>query len=579
MTVATARPAPAAPPAPPPTARPDLDRAIDEVQRRKAAWPAVGVPERMALVRALRDSVAAVAPRWAAATAAAAGLRLDEPAGGIEWLTGPMLVLRNLRFLERSLGEIARYGRPRIPGGVWTRPDGRAVAGVFPPDVWDRVFYAGTTGEVWMERGVAAAEVSATQAVAYHAAHRPGGVVLVLGAGNVSSIGPMDALYKLFVEDRVVVYKTNPVNAHLGPILEAAFRPLAERGFFRLVHGGAEEGAYLCGHPGIEEVHITGSDRTYEAIVFGPGRQGQERKRRGERLLAKSITAELGNVSPVVVVPGPWSDADFAYHAENVATSLVTNAGFNCNASRVLVTHAGWSGRERLLDEVRRVLARTPPRRAWYPGAADRWQTFVSAHPEAERFGEPGADALPWTLIPGLDPERQDDVCYTTEAFCGVFAETALPAADVSEYLERAAAFCNDRLWGTLNATMIVHPKTVADPALGEAVERAVTDLRYGTVSLNHWAAAGFALVVPPWGAYPGHTPEDIQSGTGVVHNTLMFSRVGKSVLRGPFRAFPRPVWFIGHRRAHQVFPRLTRFEHAPSAAKLPGIFAAALRG
>ena len=58
-----------------------------------------------------------------------------------------------------------------------------------------------------------------------------------------------------------------------------------------------------------------------------------------------------------------------------------------------------------------------------------------------------------------------------------------------------------------------------------------------------------------------------------------MFSRVEKSVVRGPFRAFPWPVWFAGHRRAHQVFPRLTRFEHAPAPAKLPGIFAAALRG
>ncbi len=579
MTLAPPRPAPPAPAAPPPTARAVLDRAVDELQARKAAWPAVDIPERITILRELREAVPRVAPGWAAGTAAVAGLSLDEPAGGLEWLIGPALVLRNLRLLERSLREIARYGRPRIPGGVWTRPDGRAVAGTFPLDVYDRILYAGTTGETWMQPGVAAGDVPATQALIYHQTDRPGGVALVLGAGNVSSIGPMDALYKLFVEDRVVLYKTNPVNAHLGPWLEAGFRPLAERGFFRLVHGGAEEGGYLCHHPGIEEIHITGSDRTYEAIVFGTGPEGAERKRRGAPVLAKPVTSELGNVSPVIVVPGPWSDADFAYQAENLATMLATNAGFNCNALRVVVQHAGWSGRERLLAATRAAFAATPARRAWYPGASDRWSAFLAAHPEAERFGDGNDGRLPWTLIPGLDPDRRDEICYTTEAFCGVTGETAIPAASVPEFLERAVALCNDRLWGTLNAALIVHPKTAADPVLGPAVERAVAELRYGTVSLNHWPAIGFALAVLPWGAYPGHTPEDIQSGTGVVHNTLMFSRAEKAVLRGPFRAFPKPVWFVGHRRAHELFPRLTRLEAAPSPLKLPGILAAALRG
>ncbi len=579
MTLATPLVPPTAPPIPAPTPRAALDRAVADVQAQKAAWPRVGVAERRALLEELRRSFLPVAERWAAAASAASGLAPGSPPTGVEWLMGPLLVLRNLRLLARSLAEIERHGRPRIPGGVWTRPDSRAVAGIVPLDVWDRLLYGGVRAEVWMQPGVTAAEVPETQAVAYHAAERPGGVVLVLGAGNVSSIGPMDALYKLFVEDRVVVYKTNPANAHLGALLEEGFRPLVERGFFRLVHGGADEGAYLCRHPGIEEIHITGSDRTYEAIVFGPGTEGEERKRRGAPLLEKPVTAELGNVSPVIVVPGPWSDADHAYQAEYLATMLATNAGFNCNALRVVVQHADWEGRGRLLDAVRALLASTPARRAWYPGAAERWRTFVGEHPEAERFGKEGEGRLPWALISGLDPERRDEICFTTEAFCGLAGETALPAGGAAEFLERAVAFCNERLWGTLNATVIVHPATLREPGMADALDRAVAGLRYGTVSLNHWAAVGYALVAPPWGAYPGHTARDIQSGTGVVHNTLMFSRVEKSVVRGPFRGFPKPPWLITHRRQHELFPRLTRFEAHPSPLALPGIFAAALRG
>ena len=146
-------------------------------------------------------------------------------------------------------------------------------------------------------------------------------------------------------------------------------------------------------------------------------------------------------------------------------------------------------------------------------------------------------------------------------------------------FLEQAVAFANESLWGTLNSTLLVHPKSLADPAVSQAFEKAVADLRYGTVAINHWAAIGFGLVVTPWGAFPGHPRTDIQSGSGIVHNTLMFSRVEKSVVRAPFRVFPKPVWFATHKTAHKLTPKLSRFEAAPSLAKLPGIFSLALRG
>jgi hypothetical protein len=111
------------------------------------------------------------------------------------------------------------------------------------------------------------------------------------------------------------------------------------------------------------------------------------------------------------------------------------------------------------------------------------------------------------------------------------------------------------------------------------AVERAIAGLRYGTVAVNHWAALGYGLVVTPWGAFPGHTPWDIQSGTGVVHNSLMFSRAQKGVVRAPFHARPRPAWFAGHRTAGRLAPRLVRFEAAPSLGQLPAILGLALRG
>lgn len=558
----------------------DLDAALDALRANAAGWVATGAAERVRLLDQVLRDVVAVADRWAAACIAAEGLDPEHPSSGEAALVGPTFLLRNLRLLRDALRDIERHGVPRIPGAVRTRPDGQVTARVFPLSIYDRSFYPGISAEIWMEPGVTAAGLSGTQAIAYQSgADSTGRVCLVLGAGNVSSIGPMDIISKLFVENSVVICKLHPINAYLGPILELGLRALIERGVVRFVTGGADVGSTLCRHPEVDDIHMTGSDRTYDAIVFGPGDDGRDRKARGERLLRKPVTAELSNVSPVIVVPGRWSAGDIAGQAENIATMLTNNAGFNCNAARVIVTHAGWSQREQLLAAVRDRLGRTAPRVAYYPGAGARFDAFMAAHPEARQFGQRTAERLPWAIVEGVDPEQRDDICFTTEAFCSVVAETALAAESVAAFVDRAVAFANDTLWGTLNATVIVHPRTQREPAVGAAVERALADLRYGTVSLNAWAALGFALGVLPWGAFPGNSPTAIGSGVGTVHNTLMFARPQKSVIRAPFKPLLKPVWYVSHRTAHRLTPRLSRFEASPSIAALPAMVALALRG
>lgn len=564
----------------PPSTREAMDDAIETLQAHKAAWVAFSVRERVALLDRLIMSCASIAPRWVAESSQAKGIADDPLCVGEEWAAGVWPVIKNLRQLRQALVDIEADGQPGIPGPVTTRTDGQVVARVFPQTIYDRLFFQGVTAEIWMEPGVTIENLPQTQAVAYRDKQHEGKVALVLGAGNVMSIGPMDVLYKLFVEDQVVLFKANPVNAYIGPLMDETFRVLVDLGFLRVVYGGAAEGSYLCNHPGVDEVHITGSDKTFDAIVFGTGQDGAKRKADGQPLLTKRVTGELGNVSPVIVVPGPWKPGDLAYQAEHIDTMLTNNAGFNCNTTRVIIQHAGWSQRDQLLQEMRRLLAQIPPRVAYYPGAMERHKIFVEEHPEAEHIGTSTEQQLPWTLIAGVDPGSIDDVCFTTEAFCSLFAETALEAGSVPEYIDRAVAFANQHLWGSLNITILVHPDTLKDPAVAAALEQAVANLRYGTVGVNYWAGAGFTLGTTTWGAFPGHEIHNIQSGTGVVHNTLMFSRPQKSVLRGPFRSVPTPPWFVSHgRTATKLFPRLVAFEAAPSPLKVPGILWAAVRG
>jgi hypothetical protein len=554
-----------------------LDAAAEALRLHSAAWARLPPAARIRVIDDVVRDVAAVADEWSATCAAAAGLDPFDPAAAEAALEGPYIVLRYLRLLRRSLAGIERDGVPPIPGGVRTLDGGQVAARVVPVDTWDRIFFMGLTADVWMEPGVSAGEVAESQAVAYRQPDA-GGVCLVLGGGNLSSIGPVDALGKLFIENRVVLLKQHPVLDYLRPILERALAALVRPGYLRIVSGGAPEGAYLCRHPRVDELHITGSDRTYDAIVFGTDADAESRKLRDDPVLTKPFSAELGNITPVIVVPGPWTAGDLAYHADSISSMLANNAGFNCGAVRMVINHAGWPMRAALLDAIGRRLATIRPRRAYYPGAASRYDALLGTHPAAIQYGQRDGDRLPWAVIPNLDPAA-DDPCFTTEAFCGLFGETGIAAPSVAEYVDRAVAFANERLWGTLNATLIVHPASLRDSTVEAAVERGIANLRAGTVSVNHWSALSFGLGSTTWGAFPGHLRTDIQSGNGVAHNAMMFSKAQKTVMRAPFRVRPKPIWFASHRTAPQLARELVHHEASPSVTRLPRMLALALRG
>jgi acyl-CoA reductase-like NAD-dependent aldehyde dehydrogenase len=552
-----------------------LGEAVATVAASRERWASTSVAERIGLLeRVIADTLAA-APEWIGDVCRAQGIEPGTSAVGEEW--GQLaIVVRNARLLRESLRDIGRDGRPKLPGALASGPGGRVVAPVFPAGAYDRMLFPGTRAGVWMPPGRTAGEVSGQQAWAYREPRPEPVVELVLGAGNFSSIAPRDLFYGMFVENRVAVLKCNPVNDYLARHWERSFRALVEGGFLRIVKGDAAAGAYLVGHPDVGHIHITGSDKTFEAVVFGPGPDGVARKARGERLVGVPVTVEGGNVSPVVIVPGRWSASDLGYQAAHVATMLATNAGFNCNAVRVVITAAAWPQREAFLDALEHALASLPPRQAYYPGAADRYAAFLEHHPDASRLGNGDEGTLPWTLVRGADPHDSEDPCFTTEAFCSLMAETALPGRSANEFLDRAVKFCNDTLWGTLCASLIV--KQRRDAEVAAAVQRAVRDLRYGSVCVNAWPALPYALNVCSWGAYPGHSDSDIQSGRGTVANTFMLRDPEKSVVHAPFRYRPRPAWFSGHKNSEQTQRALAYLWANPSPVTLTGMFAAALR-
>ncbi len=560
-----------------------LDADLADLAGTAPKWAGLSIGDKRILLDRLHAGVASVAAEWVRLACAAKGLDLDSPLAAEEWMSGPLGHLLYTTALGRTLDDLAAGRSPLARQRIGRAPGGRVAVRVrMPFEAYDRVLLSGFRAEVWLEPGVTVAQARARAGLRTRAPDG-GGVAVVLGAGNISSIAPLDVLYKLYADGRVVMLKLNPVNDYLLGVLERAYAPFIEAGYLRIVRGGAEVGAHLVGHPAVDEVHVTGSQATHDAIVFGPGPDGARRREMAAPRLTKPITSELGGVAPVIVLPGDWSEADLRFQAEHVATQRLHNGGFNCNAGQVVVLAAGWPQKGSFLDHLRRALRDAPARPAYYPGADARQDRARAAHPEAERLDR----ASRRTLI-AVDAETPDDA-FTTEYFAPVLAVTELPGADPAGFLAAAVAFANDRLYGTLTANLIGDPRTLR--ALGGRLDEQIAALRYGTIGVNCWTGVGFLTPRASWGAFPGHPLADVESGTGVVHNALLLDRPERTVVRGPFRPAPRalvrgeptlspkPPWFVTNRTAEVTARRLTAFAARPRIRALPAIFASALRG
>ncbi len=561
-----------------------LGRSIQELQDHKNEWAGLPIPDKLALLESLRQRLSEKSQAWVEASVLGKQMKLHSPEEGEEWTGGPWTLAEGINGYVDTLRALAA-GRILKPEIIHTRSNGQVAARVFPNTVFDKILLSGITAEVWMQPGVTEANLGDKMAAFYRQKDPQGKVALVLGAGNVAGIPPRDVLYRLYGLGHVVLLKMSPVNDYLGPVFEYIFAPFIQAGFLRFAYGAADVGNYLVHHAGVEEVHMTGSVRTYQSILFGSGPEGEQRRRQDRPLLEKPFTGELGGVSPTIIVPGKWSRADIQYQAENVVTMKLQNAGHNCVATQVLVLSENWEQRDEFLQAVRKLMRELPARKSYYPGASERQKEAVSSHPEAELLG----GEVPRTLITNLDPNAENESCFQKEFFCPVFAQTSLPGRDAAEYLHNAIQFCNEKLYGTLGATILIHPRTIKH--LGQAFESALTDLHYGSIGVNIWNAAAFLLVQATWGAFPGHTSGDIQSGIGFVGNSFLFEKPERTVVRGSFYPFPRswlhgdpaflpkPPWFLTNKTARTTTRGVARITLDPRLRYLPAVLLSALLG
>ncbi|RFP88031.1 aldehyde dehydrogenase family protein [Rhodobacteraceae bacterium 63075] len=561
------------------------DSALSELDASKDKWARLPIADRIRLLTEMKDGIMAVAQGWAEESARKKGLKPGTPVAGEEWIAGPYACMAGCNGLIGTLSEMeGKSFIDHLPKRELAT--GQLAVQVLPHSIWDRLLLSGVSAEVWMQDGVTKSNLKDHVARAYDTPEkeRKGKVALVLGAGNVAAITPLDVLQKLILENQVVILKMNPVNDYLIDYYRIAMKPFIDEGYLRIVKGDAQGGAYLCDHPVIEELHITGAETTHDAIVWGVGEEAEKNRKAGTPKNDKRFTSELGSVSPTIVVPGPWSSADIRFQAENIATMKLHNSGHNCIATQVLVMPEGWHKGARLIEAVKKVAAGST-RPAWYPGAKERLDTYAEHAGKADRVARgPVAPAL---IVGELGEDHFNASC---EVFAPALSIKKLAAPDPASYLEAAIEYANNDLWGTLGCQILIHPRTIRQ--IGKKrFETIVAKLRYGTIGINGWCGLGFLITACPWGAFPGHTLEDVGSGIGTVHNSFMLEETERTVVTAPwgpfprgllslnFNLLPRPPFFITNKRQHKIGEALTGFQYKPSWFKLPRIFYHALLG
>jgi len=509
----------------------------------------------------------------------AKGILPGSPAEAEEWFAGPVVSISLAGHHAMTMRDVAEKGRPRLAGKTTRTAQGRVETHLAPMAAAGGIVESGMSFRVLHTEGTTRDEVAAGQAALSKMDGEPG-TTAVLGAGNVASIPVADVIHALFVENRTAVLKMNPVNAYLRAPFEEAFAPLIEAGYVQIVDGGADVGAALVAHRGITHVHLTGSAETHDRIVWGPPAEQAERKKTGRRALDKPVTSELGNVSPMIVTPYLYSTREIRAIAEMVATQVVNNASFNCNAGKMLVLPKCFPQRQLLLDTLERVLGTVPVRKAYYPGAKDRHARLTAGREVVNvGVGRETEGTLPWSIVVDAEARNGADPLFSTEPFCSMLTVVEVGRPDPLEFLDEAVRFCNTKLWGTLAASLFVPSLYHDDGVVEHAVQKAIIDLEYGAIGVNVWPAIVYATARAPWGGHPKATLEDVQSGLGFVHNPLYLPKIEKTIVEAPLVPIPRPPFLAGHPHGLAAAKKLTEYSETPSLGKALSVVKATLLG
>ena len=518
-----------------------IDESLSSLKKKE--WAQLPVSDKIHILKQIRKRITDKPIAWAQATAKVR----HEQTVPMTLLSNVLVVTTMIDGLLESLTHFKKTGRfPKASSR--TALNGQTVLSVFPRSLSQKFTLLGSAGatvDLYLKRGK-----PATQGHFYREPHE-GKVAALLGAGNQNFLTICDVLHLAFVEGCTVAVKPHPILASVAPYYDYLFEPLASRGYYvSLNFPDIDRTKHFIYNKAIDMVHMTGGFSTHQHIVWGESNdpETQKRMQANQPLLKVPITSELGNVTPWIITPGPWSPEDLEYHGQALAEAVASNVSCNCIAPKVVFLSSHWELSKTFIEHVKSALSKIPLPPPYYPGIRDRYQAFKTAYQgSVTELGAPAAtvdmscgDPLPWLVNEIQWPENpSEEYAFTVEPFAPVITFVNLPefpGETVNDFLSAAVQAANTHLWGTLSCTVLVHPET--QEKFKAAIQRSADDLQYGTIVINTWSAVGYFPAEAHWGGFQVDSPDlrNVGSGIGSVHNSLMYDHSQKCVVWTPFK-------------------------------------------
>ena len=525
----------------------DIDRFISTLRTKSKEFNSISNVQLASMLEETISNIKEVSYFWATICSDNKGTT-KTPAEGEEWLGGPFASVLATQYYIKSLINDDDLVEENFNNSENSYK-------VFPNNFIERITFPFINAKVYFNKSMSFEDINKFRGFSKRYDIEPS-ITLVLGAGNFSSIPYLDVLYHLITRRSVILLKLNPVNDYLKPVFEKVFKNFIERGYIIVTNGNINESKYMATHPGINHIHLTGSDKTYEDIVYGRELTGNERSiKTVPKVNSKPITSELGNVTPIIIHPGKWSTSDIKYQARKIVTGKLNNNGFNCIAAQVVVLPDGWGHTETLIKYVKYYMNKAKDRKAYYPDSIERL-TKLEKDKSYERVNSLSCTTPHLTReIKAYNKYELDEVWSSTIYF------RKIAYSNAEDYVKKSIDYCNNELWGNLGVSVIIkdHNNKFNKHITNSYIEH----LNYGTIAINEWAAIGYIIPQLPWGGYPGNKDNDIQSGQSVVHNSMLFESPLKGIVETKFRIsrLIDPPWFITNRKSRRLFMNLTYFQ------------------
>jgi len=526
----------------------ELDRNITTLRINSSELAKMSNEELILLLEKTIENIQSIAYYWATLSAEKKGI-LQKHKEGEEWLGGPFVSILTLQYYidylkNNQILDINKFDETKNSYKV------------FPNKFIEKLTFPLLNAEIRFSKSMKFGQIKEYRGFKQRIGTDSGSITLVLGAGNVSSIPFLDTIFHLVANRSSILLKLNPVNDYLNPVFQKVFHEFIERGFISVVNGDIPTSKYLSEHRSIDSIHLTGSNYTYENIVYGRILNDKERKLSTlSKLNKKPIFTELGNVTPIIVHPGKWTNAEIKFQARKIVTAKLNNSGFNCIAAQVVVLPKGWRSNEKLKKYVKYYLKKIGDTTSYYPGAIESLES-LQKNKNYEQINEQVC-STPF-MISNLDNEEKFSI---EEVWNSTLYFKEIEYSDYESFANNSIDYVNNELWGNLGATVLIKDSKKKRNSL--LVENYKNNLHYGTVAINEWAAIAFIIPTMPWGGYPGNKDNDIQSGQGFVHNSFFFESPLKGIVETNFRfsRFIDPPWFISNKKAHRLFKNLTYYQ------------------